>query len=119
MFESINPPRIPRRQQIVTAVVSTLAHLTIVALAAAVPLLYFTEPLPQPPDMLAFVAASPPPPPPPPPGLGATEGATGETQGGFQTRSGKCFDGRTGPGAGNDCARTAAPFTRARVCRRR
>jgi len=67
MFESVNPPRIARRKQIVTAVGSTLAHTIIVAVALAAPLFYFTEPLPKPPDMLAFVVASPPPPPPPPP----------------------------------------------------
>ena len=48
-----------RRKQIVTAIGSTLAHAIIVGLAFAVPLLYFTEPLPKPPDMLAFVVASP------------------------------------------------------------
>ena len=67
MFESVNPPRVARRKQIVTAVGSTLAHAAIVGLALAIPLFYFTEPLPKPPDMLAFVVASPPPPPPPPP----------------------------------------------------
>src|SRR5688500_11786373 len=67
MFESINPPRIPRRKQIVTAIASMLVHTTIVGLVVAVPLLYFTETLPTPPDMLAFVVASALPPPPPPP----------------------------------------------------
>jgi hypothetical protein len=67
MFDSVNPPRVARRKQIVTAVGSSLAHAAIVGLALAIPLFYFTEPLPQPPDMLAFVMASPPPPPPPPP----------------------------------------------------
>jgi periplasmic protein TonB len=67
MFESINPPHIARHKQIVTAIGSTLAHLIVVGLALAVPVLYLTEPLPQPPDMLAFVVASAPPPPPPPP----------------------------------------------------
>jgi protein TonB len=67
MFESINPPSIPRGKQIVTAIASMLAHTVIVGLVVAVPLLYFTETLPTPPDMLAFVVASAPPPPPPPP----------------------------------------------------
>jgi protein TonB len=44
-----------------------LAHAVILALVIAVPLLYFSETLPTPPDMLAFVVASAPPPPPPPP----------------------------------------------------
>src|SRR5688572_20011611 len=67
MFESINPPRIARRKQIVTAIGSTLAHAIVVGVALAIPLLYLTEPLPKPPDMLAFVVANAPPPPPPPP----------------------------------------------------
>ena len=67
MFESVNPPRVSRRKQIVTAIGSTLVHALIVGLGLAVPLLYFAEPLPTPPNMLAFVVASPPPPPPPPP----------------------------------------------------
>jgi hypothetical protein len=67
MFESVNPPRIARREQIVTAIGSTLAHSIVVGLAFAAPLFYFTEQLPKPPDVLAFVVASEPPPPPPPP----------------------------------------------------
>src|SRR5687768_671816 len=67
MFESINPPRVPRRKQVVTAIASLLAHAAIVGLVVAVPLLYVTDTLPSPPDMLAFVVASAPPPPPPPP----------------------------------------------------
>ena len=46
MFESVNPPRVSRRKQIVTAIGSTLVHATIVGLGLAVPLLYFAEPLP-------------------------------------------------------------------------
>ena len=75
MFESLNPPRIARRTQIVTAIGSTLAHATIVGLTFAIPLFYFAAPLPEPPDMLAFVVASPPPPPPPPPPAVAPQNA--------------------------------------------
>lgn len=78
MFESVNPPRVSRRKQIVTAIGSTIAHATIVVVVAAVPLLYFAEPLPTPPDMLAFVAASAPPPPPPPPPPAASQKAQPE-----------------------------------------
>jgi len=67
MFESVNPPRVSRRKQIITVIGSTLAHATIVGLVLLVPLLYLAEELPTPPDMLAFVVATPPPPPPPPP----------------------------------------------------
>lgn len=77
MFESVNPPRVPRRKQIVTAIGSTVAHTIIVGLVFALPLLYLTEPLPKPPDILAFVVttAAPPPPPPPPPPAAAPENA--------------------------------------------
>jgi protein TonB len=67
MFESVNPPRASRRSQIVTAMASMFAHAAILVLVVALPLLYFSETLPTPPDMLAFVVASAPPPPPPPP----------------------------------------------------
>jgi hypothetical protein len=67
MFESVNPPRVSRRTEIVTVIGSTLAHATIVGLVFLVPLLYLAEEVPTPPEMLAFVVATPPPPPPPPP----------------------------------------------------
>jgi len=67
MFESVNPPRASRRSQIVTAMASMFAHAAILGLVVVLPLLYFSETLPTPPDMLAFVVASAPPPPPPPP----------------------------------------------------
>jgi protein TonB len=67
MFESVNPPARPRRQQFVTVAGSIIAHVAIVGVLLILPLLYFSDQLPQPPDMLAFVAASAPPPPPPPP----------------------------------------------------
>ena len=54
---------------------STLAHATIVGLLTVVPLLYFAEELPKPPDMLAFVVASAPPPPPPAPPAAAQQRA--------------------------------------------
>jgi periplasmic protein TonB len=67
MFESVNSPARSGRQQVVTLVASVVAHTAIVAGLLIVPLMYFTDQLPQPPDMLAFVVASAPPPPPPPP----------------------------------------------------
>jgi protein TonB len=67
MFEAVNPPARSRRQQIVTLGASILAHVAIIGALVVVPLMYFTDQLPQPPDMLAFVVASTPPPPPPPP----------------------------------------------------
>ncbi|HEV8396239.1 MAG TPA: TonB family protein [Vicinamibacterales bacterium] len=47
--------------------VSTATQLVIVGLLVVVPVLFVTHALPQPPTMMAFVAAPPPPPPPPPP----------------------------------------------------
>jgi periplasmic protein TonB len=56
-------PRNPRGP----ILVSTAAQLFVVALLVAVPVIFVTQTLPQPPTMMAFVAAPPPPPPPPPP----------------------------------------------------
>jgi len=67
MFEAGNPPVRSRRQQFMTLVASIFAHVTIVGALLIMPLMYFTDQLPQPPDMLAFVVVSAPPPPPPPP----------------------------------------------------
>lgn len=51
----------------VPILMSTVAQASVIALVAALPLLYVTEQLPEIPTMLAFVAAPPPAPPPPPP----------------------------------------------------
>lgn len=67
MFESVNPPARPRRQQAVTLAASIVAHAAIVGGLLILPLLYLSDQLPEPPDMMAFVVASAPPPPPPPP----------------------------------------------------
>jgi protein TonB len=54
--------------RLVTGAVSAIAHV-VVLVAVAIPALYATDVLPEPPDMMAFVVnvAPPPPPPPPPP----------------------------------------------------
>jgi len=67
MFEAVNPPARSRRQQFVTLAVSIVAHVAVVGGLLILPLLYFTDQLPQPRDMMAFVVTSAPPPPPPPP----------------------------------------------------
>ena len=67
MFDALNPPRRSRREQFVTLMVSIVAHVAIIGGLLIMPLLYFSDQLPKPPDMLAFVVASAPPPPPPPP----------------------------------------------------
>ena len=56
-------PRSPRGPMLV----STAAQLTLIGLVVLVPVLFVTHALPEPPTMMAFVAAPPPPPPPPPP----------------------------------------------------
>ena len=63
MFEAVNPPVRSRRQQFVTLAASIVAHVAIVGGLLILPLLYFSDQLPKPPDMLAFVVASAPPPP--------------------------------------------------------
>jgi protein TonB len=67
MFDAVNPPARSRRQQIYTLALSIVAHVAVVGGLLILPLLYFSDQLPQPPDMLAFVVSSAPPPPPPPP----------------------------------------------------
>ena len=56
-------PRNPRGPMLV----STGIQLGLMGLVIVVPVLFVTHALPQPPTMMAFVAAPPPPPPPPPP----------------------------------------------------
>lgn len=68
MFDLITgkATHIPRHPG-VPILASTGAQAVILALLVLVPLLFVTHTLPQPPTMMAFVAAPPPPPPPPPP----------------------------------------------------
>jgi len=56
-------PRHPRGPMLV----STSIQVVLLGLVVLVPVLFVTHALPQPPTMMAFVAAPPPPPPPPPP----------------------------------------------------
>jgi len=55
--------------------VSTIVHLTVVAVFIIVPLMYVSSDLPPVPDMLAFVVPVAPPPPPPPPAPPAAKSA--------------------------------------------
>jgi protein TonB len=68
MFDLITgtATHIPRRAGI-PILVSTGAQAVVLGLVVLVPVLFVTRSLPQPPTMLAFVAAPPVPPPPPPP----------------------------------------------------
>jgi periplasmic protein TonB len=67
MFETVNPPVASGRNRFATLAVSVIAHTIIIGVAVVAPFLYYTDQLPEPPDMLAFVASAAPPPPPPPP----------------------------------------------------
>ena len=76
MFElfSGDRHRAPHRSS-VPVLISTAAHVVVVGVVLAIPILYVSAELPQVPDMVAFVvstAPSPPPPPPPPPAPAAT-----------------------------------------------
>ena len=71
MFElfSEDRHRAPHRSS-VPVLISTAAHVVVVGVGLAIPILYVSAELPRVPDMVAFVvstAPSPPPPPPPPP----------------------------------------------------
>ena len=71
MFELLSKrrPRAPHRG-VTPVVISTAAHLIIVAVLVTVPVMYVATELPEVPEVLAFVASAPvpaPPPPPPPP----------------------------------------------------
>jgi hypothetical protein len=70
MFELITgeAKHTPRHQGL-PILVSTAAHVVVLAAVIAVPLFLMTERLPEIPTMMAFVAAPPAPPPPPPPPL--------------------------------------------------
>jgi protein TonB len=50
-----------------TTVVSAGIHVLVLGFAIGLPILYASDALPEPPDMMAFVVDAPPPPPPPPP----------------------------------------------------
>jgi periplasmic protein TonB len=50
-----------------TAGFSIIVHCLVLGFAIGLPILYASDALPEPPDMMAFVVEAPPPPPPPPP----------------------------------------------------
>jgi protein TonB len=69
MFETISRREGSRPvRRFATVAASAVAHGVVLVVVVALPLLYMTDTLPSPPDMLTFVvpAAAPPPPPPPP-----------------------------------------------------
>jgi protein TonB len=66
VFEAVASPA-RRGQQFFTLAVSGIAHIAALAFLVVLPLLYITDQLPDPPDVMAFVVDAPAPPPPPPP----------------------------------------------------
>jgi protein TonB len=69
MFDYVvhKPTEEPGKPRYMTATVSAVAHVVALMLAVGLPILYASDELPEPPDMMAFVVSSVPPPPPPPP----------------------------------------------------
>jgi protein TonB len=67
-YVSTKRPQETGKPRYMTATVSAAAHVLVLFAAVGLPILYASEELPTPPDMMAFVmeAAVPPPPPPPP-----------------------------------------------------
>jgi protein TonB len=68
MFDyAVAPPKQTGKPRYLTATVSAIVHVLVLGFAIGLPILYASDKLPEPPDMLAFVVDAPPPPPPPPP----------------------------------------------------
>jgi protein TonB len=70
MFELFSGDRRrPPHRSSIPVLISTAAHVIVLGVLLAIPILYVSEDLPEIPDMLTFVvvSAAPPPPPPPPP----------------------------------------------------
>jgi protein TonB len=68
MFDyAVSPPKSDIRPRYATATVSAAVHVLVLGFAIGLPILYASDALPEPPDMMAFVVDAPPPPPPPPP----------------------------------------------------
>lgn len=68
MFDyAVSPPKSDIRPRYATATVSAAVHVLVLGFAIGLPILYASDALPDPPDMMAFVVDAPLPPPPPPP----------------------------------------------------
>jgi protein TonB len=66
-YVSTKPTRETDKPRYMTATVSAAVHVVVLFAAVGLPILYASEELPTPPDMMAFVMEAPLPPPPPPP----------------------------------------------------
>jgi protein TonB len=68
MFDyAFTEPKRNAKPRCLTATVSFVVHALIIGFAVGLPILYASDALPEPPDMMAFVMDAPAPPPPPPP----------------------------------------------------
>ncbi len=68
MFDyAVSPRKGNSKPRYMTATVSAVVHLLVLGFAIGLPILYASEAMPKPPEMMAFVVDAPPPPPPPPP----------------------------------------------------
>jgi protein TonB len=68
MFDyAFKEPQRDGKPRYMTTMVSAAVHIAVLAFAIGLPILYASDALPEPPDMMAFVVDAPPPPPPPPP----------------------------------------------------
>jgi protein TonB len=68
MFDyAVSPPKSDLKPRYATATVSAAVHVLVLGFAIGLPILYASDALPEPPDMMAFIVDAPPPPPPPPP----------------------------------------------------
>jgi hypothetical protein len=72
VFDYVQDRKVPRGRRLGGVALGVAVHAVILIAAVVVPLLAFSDQLPEPPDMLAFVAPAPAPPPPPPPPAPAT-----------------------------------------------
>jgi periplasmic protein TonB len=66
-YVSTKPTQETDKPRYMTATVSAVVHVVVLFAAVGLPILYASEELPTPPDMMAFVMEAPVPPPPPPP----------------------------------------------------
>ena len=68
MFDyAFTEPKRNAKPRYLTATVSFVVHALVIGFAVGLPILYASDALPEPPDMMAFVMDAPAPPPPPPP----------------------------------------------------
>ena len=104
MFElfSGDRRRVPHRGTL-PVLISTAAHVIVVGVLLAIPILYVSAEVPEVPDVLAFVASAPPPPPPPPPPPRRLHQLQGRPSRRRQASADGKSASRAGRGAARDC----------------